>query len=90
MLNFKANVFVNLRPSVLDPAGEATKSAASKLGIDGLKKLRIGKVIEIELEATNEDEARNRIEALSDRLLANSVIEDWKIELTSLSQGQEL
>ena len=87
---FKARVFVHLRPSVLDPAGEATKSAASKLGIDGLKKLRIGKVIEIELEATNEDEARNRIEALSDRLLANSVIEDWKIELTSLSHGQEL
>tara|TARA_Y100001968_G_scaffold307980_1_gene326272 strand:- start:762 stop:1004 length:243 start_codon:yes stop_codon:yes gene_type:complete len=78
-------VRVKLRPSVLDPAGEATKAAAKRLGINGLKKLRIGKAIEVEIEASNEQEARNRIELLSDRLLSNPVIEDWTIDLTNTS-----
>ena len=47
-----ATVNVALRPSVLDPAGEATKSAALRLGIKGINKLRIGKAISIEIEAT--------------------------------------
>ena len=81
MSNFKAQVLVSLRPSVLDPAGEAARSAAKRLGVDGLSKLRIGKSIEIEIEAPNENEARRRLELLSDRLLSNPVIEDWKLEI---------
>ncbi len=77
---FKARVFVHLRPSVLDPAGEATRSATKRLGIDGVTQLRIGKSIEIELEAANKEEARAKIELMSDRLLANPVIEDWTLE----------
>ena len=84
MPNFQAKVEVSLRSSVLDPAGEATKSAANKLGITGLRKLRIGKSIDIEIEASNEEEAKKQIEHLSDRLLANSVIEDWALELKPL------
>ena len=78
---FKARVLVHLRPSVLDPAGEATRSAASRLGIEGLQRLRIGKAIDMELDAPDEQEARRRLELLSDRLLANPVIEDWSLEL---------
>ena len=78
---FKARVLVRLRPSVLDPAGEATRSAASRLGVEGVSKLRIGKAVEMELEAPDADEARRRLELLSDRLLANPVIEDWSLEL---------
>ena len=78
---FKARVLVHLRPSVLDPAGEATRSAAARLGIEGLQRLRIGKAVEMELEAPDEQEARRRLELLSDRLLANPVIEDWSLEL---------
>ena len=68
-------------PSVLDPAGEAARGAAERLGVEGLSKLRIGKAVEMELEAPDEAEARRRLELLSDRLLANPVIEDWSLEL---------
>ena len=78
---FQARVLVRLRPSVLDPAGEAARGAAERLGVEGLSKLRIGKAVEMELEAPDEAEARRRMELLSDRLLANPVIEDWSLEL---------
>ena len=78
---FQARVLVRLRPSVLDPAGEAARGAAARLGVEGISKLRIGKAVEMELEAPNEEEARRRLELLSDRLLANPVIEDWTLEL---------
>ena len=78
---FSARVLVSLRPSVLDPAGEATRAAASRLGVDGINKLRIGKAVEVELEAPDAQSARQQLELLSDRLLANPVIEDWTLEL---------
>ena len=78
---YKARVLVRLRPSVLDPAGEATRGAAERLGVKGISKLRIGKAVELELDAPNAGEARRRLELLSDRLLANPVIEDWSLEL---------
>ena len=64
----------------MDPAGEATKSATKRLGIEGVTQLRIGKSIELEIEASNKDEARSKIELMSDRLLSNPVIEDWTLE----------
>tara|TARA_B100002052_G_scaffold23435_1_gene18283 strand:+ start:463 stop:729 length:267 start_codon:yes stop_codon:yes gene_type:complete len=78
---YQARVLVRLRPSVLDPAGEATRGAAERLGVEGISKLRIGKAVELELDAPDADEARRRLELLSDRLLANPVIEDWSLEL---------
>ena len=78
---YQARVLVRLRPSVLDPAGEAARGAAERLGVEGISKLRIGKAVEMELEAPDEAEARRRLELLSDRLLANPVIEDWSLEL---------
>ena len=81
MPRYQARVLVRLRPSVLDPAGEATRGAAERLGVEGISKLRIGKAVELELDAPDTDEARRRLELLSDRLLANPVIEDWSLEL---------
>jgi phosphoribosylformylglycinamidine synthase PurS subunit len=78
---FQARVQVSLRPSVLDPAGEATRSAAARLGIEGVRRLRIGKAIEVELEAEDAATASRQVELLSDRLLANPVIENWQVEL---------
>jgi len=66
---------------VLDPAGEATRAAAGRLGVVGIQRLRIGKAIEVELEAPDPTSARQQLEVLSDRLLANPVIEDWTLEL---------
>ena len=77
----QARVLVGLRPTVLDTAREAARGAAERLGLEGLSKLRIGKAVEMELEAPDEAEARRRLELLSDRLLANPVIEDWTLEL---------
>lgn len=81
MPRYQARVLVRLRPSVLDPAGEAARAAAARLEVDGIASLRIGKAVEIELDAPDEDEARRRLERLSDRLLANPVIEDWSLEI---------
>jgi len=78
---FRARVLVALRPSVLDPAGEATRAAAERLGVNGIQRLRIGKAVELELEAEGLEAARTKIELLSDRLLANPVIENWTLEL---------
>ena len=82
MAKYKAKVFVNLRPSVLDPAGEAVISAARRLDIEGIEKLRIGKYIDIEISAPDGEEAKRRVQLLSDRLLANPVIEDWEMDLS--------
>jgi len=78
---YQARVLVRLRPSVLDPAGEATRGAAARLGVEGISKLRIGKAVELEVDAPDATEARRKLELLSDRLLANPVIEDWSLEL---------
>ncbi len=84
---YSARVLVSLRPSVLDPAGEATRSAASRLGVEGIVKLRIGKAVELEIEAPDLATARERLSLLSDRLLANTVIENWTLELAASGEG---
>ena len=86
---FKARVLVSLRPSVLDPAGEATRAAAQRLGVEGVKRLRIGKAIEVDLEAPDWAEAQARLDLLSDRLLANPVIENWSVDLAEIAGGVE-
>lgn len=65
---------------MLDPAGEATRAAAGRLGVSGVTRLRIGKAIEVELEADDQASAQAQLELLSDRLLANPVIENWSLE----------
>ena len=84
MSQFLVKVFIRLRPSVLDPAGEAIKSAANKLGVDGINSLRIGKLIETELEASHEKEVKEKIELLCDRLFANNVIEDYEYQFEKI------
>ena len=78
---------MSLRPSVLDPAGEATKAAAVRLGVEGITSLRIGKAIQVELEAPDLATAQSQFELLSDRLLANPVIEDWTLDLAEVASA---
>ena len=78
---FHARVQVSLRPSVLDPAGEATRAAAGRLGVNGVQRLRIGKAIEVDLDAPDRATAEAQLQLLSDRLLANPVIEDWSLDV---------
>jgi phosphoribosylformylglycinamidine synthase len=84
---YSARVLVSLRPSVLDPAGEATRAAANRLGVEGVAKLRIGKAVELEIEAPDLATARERLSLLSDRLLANPVIENWTLELAASGES---
>ncbi|OUT74226.1 MAG: phosphoribosylformylglycinamidine synthase [Synechococcus sp. TMED19] len=81
MARFHARVQVQLRPSVLDPAGEATRAAAARLGVEGLQTLRIGKAVELSLDADSEDLAREQVQLLCARLLANPVTENWTMSL---------
>lgn len=83
---YRARVQVSLRSSVLDPAGEATRAAAGRLGVSGISRLRIGRSVEVELDAPDRDTARSQLELLSDRLLANPVIEDWQLTIAEGDQ----
>ena len=83
---FEVKVSIRLRPSVLDPAGEAIKSAANKLGVDGINSLRIGKLIEVHLEAKEEEELKEKIDLLCDRLFANKVIENYDYSFKKLDE----
>ena len=80
---FAVKVFIRLRPSVLDPSGEAIKSASSKLGVEGINSLRIGKMIEVNIES-NEENIKEKIDLLCDRLFANTVIEDYEYSINKL------
>ena len=84
MDQFEVKVFIRLRPSVLDPAGEATKSASSKLGVQGITSLRIGKMIEVKIDGNQEMDVKEKIDLLCDRLFANTVIEDYEYSIKKL------
>jgi phosphoribosylformylglycinamidine synthase subunit PurS len=73
----KARVFVTLKPGVLDPQGKAIHHALEGLGFSGVEDVRAGKLIELELAEGTRDED---IEAMCRKLLANTVIENFKIE----------
>jgi phosphoribosylformylglycinamidine synthase len=75
----KALVYVTLKPDVLDPQGEAIRKATQTLGYGAVRSVRQGKLFEIELDAASEGEARRLLEELSDKLLANTIIEDFRI-----------
>lgn len=77
----KARVHVTLKKGVLDPQGKAIHHALGTLGFEGVEDVRQGKVIEIELAETNADKARAEIEEMCRKLLANTVIENYAVEL---------
>lgn len=77
----KATVLVRLKPEVLDPQGDAVKRALDKLGFEGVRGVRIGKLIEIDLgDAPVSEEAKERLAKMADEMLANPVIEDFEIQ----------
>jgi phosphoribosylformylglycinamidine synthase PurS subunit len=78
---YQCRIYVTLRPSVLDPAGTAVESGLHQLGYDGVNAVRIGKYIELLLTAESETQARGQLDGMCDQLLANPVIENYRIEL---------
>ena len=83
-MKFKALVFIRLRSQVDDSAGNAVRDACKRLSELDIKKLRLGKVIDVWLEAESREYAEKELEMLSDRFLANTVMEDWDYELTEI------
>lgn len=77
----QARVTVTLKAGVLDPQGRAIEGALRSLGIGGLASVRQGKLFEIELTQTGRAEAEAALTAACDQLLANTVVEDYRIEL---------
>lgn len=77
----KARVTVTLKNGVLDPQGKAIEGALGSLGFSGVGAVRQGKVFDIELEAADKAKAKSDIEAMCERLLANTVIEDYSVEM---------
>ena len=78
----KATVVVRLKPEVLDPQGDAVRRALGTLGFAGVKNVRIGKIIEIELDdaaAGADAELRSRLAKMADEMLANPVTEDFEV-----------
>lgn len=83
---FQAQIYVTLRPSVLDPAGTAVQSGLAHMGYSNVEQVRIGKYVELSLTAENESIAREQLDVICDQLLANPVIENYRIELQVLAQ----
>lgn len=78
----KARIHVTLKSGVLDPQGKAIQHALGALGFAGVEDVRQGKYIEIDLADTSADAARAKVEEMCRKLLANTVIENYSIELT--------
>ena len=77
----KARVFVTLKNGVLDPQGKAIGHALNGLGFPAVGEVRQGKVIDLELSETDAEKAKTAVKAMCEKLLANTVIEKYEIEL---------
>jgi phosphoribosylformylglycinamidine synthase PurS subunit len=79
----KASVVVRLKPEVLDPQGDAVRRALGKLGFEGVKNVRVGKIIEIEIDEAHAraPDLKERLQKMADEMLANPVIEDYEVKL---------
>ena len=77
----KARVFVTLKPSVFDPQGRTIAEALHSMGYSGVGDVRQGKYFELEVDAASTDEARALASDVADKLLANPVIESYRVEI---------
>lgn len=83
----KASVYVTFKAGVLDPQGEAVRGALSSLGFEGVSGVRVGKFIEIEIEGSKD--VRADLDRMCRELLANPVIEDYRVEVAEESANGE-
>ena len=79
----KAKIYVTLKPSVLDPQGKAIHHAVETIGFSGIKEVRQGKYFEVAIDSSlSPDEARAVVERMARDVLANPIIEDYRVELS--------
>ena len=77
----KARVYVTLKKGILDPQGQAVLHALGSLGYSGVKGMRMGKLIELDLETNERTQAEADLRTMCDRLLANPITEDYRFDL---------
>jgi phosphoribosylformylglycinamidine synthase subunit PurS len=77
----QARVYVTLKPGVLDPQGKAVRSSLATIGFGGVSDVRLGKYLEVTLGETDPAKARAAVEQMCQKLLANTVIESYRIDL---------
>lgn len=80
-MSYKAKVHVTLKNGVLDPQGKAIEGALGSLGFEGVSGVRQGKFIELEVAEADPERARDQVDAMCRQLLANTVIENYSIEI---------
>jgi phosphoribosylformylglycinamidine synthase subunit PurS len=73
-------VLVRLKPGILDVQGVAVQRALAGLGFGDVRELRVGKLIEVDVDTADAEQARARVDAMCQRLLANTILEDYTIE----------
>lgn len=78
---YKALIYVTLKESVLDPQGNAVKGSLHSLGFEEAKDVRIGKYMELLIDLDDQQQAETRVKEMCEKLLANTVIEDYRYEL---------
>ena len=77
----RVKIFISFKEGVLDPQGKAVERSLHSLGYEEVRDVRMGKYLEIELEASSHAAAEARVREMCDKLLANPVIEDYKFEI---------
>ena len=82
---YKSKIKITLRKSILDPQGKAVEHSIQSLGYNNVLDTRIGKYIELSLDAKTEEEARKMTGEICKKLLANPVMEDFEFEVTELN-----
>jgi phosphoribosylformylglycinamidine synthase subunit PurS len=80
-VSYVARVDVMLKPGISDPQGQTIERALPVLGYEGVRGVRVGKRIELELDAADADEAQRRVEEMCEKLLANPVIESYQVSI---------
>jgi phosphoribosylformylglycinamidine synthase PurS subunit len=77
----RARVYVTLKPSVFDPQGRVVADALTTLGYDDVRDVRQGKYFDLEVDGTDAEQVRARVTEMASRLLANPVIESYRVEV---------
>jgi phosphoribosylformylglycinamidine synthase subunit PurS len=76
----KVRVLIRLKPGILDVQGAAVQRALGGLGFDDVRELRVGKLVEVEVDAAGPEQARARVDEMCRKLLANTILEDYTID----------
>ena len=86
---FRSKVYVTLKKSILDPQGKAVEQGIHSLGFESISNVRIGKYIEMDVETDSREKAENMTKEISDKLLANLVMESYSYSVEPIKEQVE-